>query len=160
MNEINFTEKPTILLIDDTPDDLALMSNLLKDIYKVKIANSGEKGLKIANSDSPPDMILLDILMAGMDGYEVCWRLKHEHKTMDIPVIFLTVMDSMEDEKKGLELGAADFITKPISPPILLARVKNHLAVKAKSDRLHDQNDCLELEVAKLQWPPITVTHK
>ena len=149
MDEHDLIKKPTILVVDDTPDNLALMSSLLKDEYKVKIANGGEKALKIAASDTPPDLILLDITMAGMDGYEVCQRLKLDPKTMHIPVIFLTAKTEVKDEKKGLELGAVDYITKPISPPIVLARVKSHLALKAMADFLRDQNDFLELEVAK-----------
>jgi len=149
MNGLNLIKKATVLVVDDTPDNLALMSNLLKDDYKVKIANGGEKALKIAASDSPPDLILLDIMMPGMDGYEVCQRLKRDPKTVDIPVIFLTAKTEVEDEKKGLELGAVDYITKPISPPIVMARVQNHLALKAMTDFLRDQNDFLELEVVK-----------
>ena len=149
MNEFDFTDKPTILVVDDTPDNLIMMSSLLKSDYKVKIANGGEKALRIAASDSPPDLILLDIMMPDMDGYEVCRRLKLQPNTMNIPVIFLTAKNEMEDEKKGLELGAVDYITKPISPPIVLARVKNHLALKAMDEFLRNQNDFLELEVAK-----------
>ena len=141
--------KATILVIDDTPDNLSLMSGLLKDQYKVKVANSGERGLKIAQSETPPDLILLDIMMPEMDGYEVCQRLKTDHRTRDIPVIFLTAKAEVEDEQQGLALGAVDYITKPISPPIVLARVKNHLALKAVSDFLRDQNDFLEKEVQK-----------
>ena len=115
----------------------------------MKIANGGQKALQIAVSDTPPDLILLDITMAGMDGYEVCQRLKLDPKTMNIPVIFLTAKTEVEDEKKGLELGAVDYITKPISPPIVMARVKNHLALKAMADFLRNQNDFLELEVDK-----------
>ena len=149
MSEHELIKKPTILVVDDTPDNLTLMSSLLKDDYKVKIANGGQKALQIAVSDTPPDLILLDITMAGMDGYEVCQRLKLDPKTMNIPVIFLTAKTEVEDEKKGLELGAVDYITKPISPPIVMARVKNHLALKAMADFLRNQNDFLELEVDK-----------
>ncbi len=149
MDEIELIKKATVLVVDDTPDNLALMNGLLKDDYKVKIANSGEKALKIATSDSPPDLILLDIMMPGMDGYDVCQRLKHNPETMNIPVIFLTAKTEAEDEKRGLELGAVDYITKPISPPIVMARVKNHLALKAMADFLRNQNDFLELEVDK-----------
>jgi len=149
MNDLDYTDKPTILVVDDTPDNLVLMSNLLKKDYKVKIANGGEKALKIAISDSPTDLILLDIMMPAMDGYEVCRQLKLDPRTTNIPVIFLTAKSEMEDEKKGLELGAVDYITKPISPPIVLARVKNHLALKAMDEFLRDQNNFLELEVAK-----------
>lgn len=142
-------DKPTVLVVDDTPDNLALMSMLLRDHYNVRVANSGERGLKLAATGHPPDLILLDIMMPGMDGYEVCQRLKTDPQLRHIPVIFLTAKSSMEDEKKGLELGAVDYITKPISPPIVLARVKTHLAMKASADFLRDKNDYLESEVAK-----------
>ncbi len=141
MDEPHIIEKATILVVDDASDNLALMSDLLKGDYHVKIANSGEKALKIAASKSPPDLILLDIMMARMDGYEVCRRLKRDPVTMNIPVIFITAKVEEEDEKKGLELGAIDYITKPISSPIVMARVKNHLALKAMADFLRDQND-------------------
>ncbi|MFA6016141.1 MAG: response regulator [Gallionellaceae bacterium] len=158
MSEENIVEKATILLVDDAPEDLLLMSNLLKDYYTVKVANCGEKGIMIAMSDTPPDLILLDITMPGMDGYEVCWRLKHDHKTLNIPVIFITGKSDIDAEKKGLELGAVDFLVKPVNPEIVLARVKNQLALKIKSDRLQGQNDSLEIEVAQLQHPlPIDI---
>ena len=144
MAGLDFTERATILVVDDTPDNLALMSSLLKDDYKVRVASGGETALKIASSDSPPDLILLDIMMPGMDGYEVCRRLKCDTGTMNIPVIFLTAKTDAEDEKKGLELGAIDYITKPISPPIVMARVKNHLALKAMADFMQERNADLE----------------
>ena len=149
MVEQGFTERATILVVDDMPDNLTLMSSLLKDDYKVKVASDGGKALMIAASDSPPDLILLDIMMPGMDGYEVCRRLKSAPETMNIPVIFLTARSEVEDEKKGLELGAVDYITKPISPPIVMARVKSHLALKAMAEFLRDKNDFLERKVAK-----------
>ncbi len=149
MNKLDITERATILIVDDTPDNLTLMNNLLKDDYKVKVANGGEKALKIVDSDSPPDLILLDIMMPGMDGYEVCRRFKCDPSTSDIPVIFLTARSEMEDEKKGLELGAVDYIIKPISPHTVLARIKNHLALKTMAEALKDQNTFLEFEVAK-----------
>ncbi|GAA5184026.1 two-component system response regulator [Niveibacterium umoris] len=139
----------TVLVVDDTPDNLTLMSGLLKDVYKVKIANNGEKAIKIAESSAPPDLILLDIMMPGMDGYEVCERLKANPQTRDIPVIFLTAKAEMDDEKRGLDLGAVDYITKPISPPIVLARVHTHLVVKASADFLKDKNAFLEAEVQR-----------
>ena len=142
-------ERPTVLVVDDTPDNLVLMSGLLKDDYRVKVANSGERALKIAISDNPPDLVLLDIMMPEMDGYEVCKRLKAYPATRRIPVIFLTAMAEVEDETKGLSLGAVDYITKPISPPIVLARVKTHLALKAAADFLHDKNAFLKSEVEK-----------
>ena len=141
--------KPTILVVDDTPDNLSLMMELLKDDYKVKLANGGERALKLAAMQPPPDLILLDIMMPGMDGYEVCRRLKANPLTRDVPVVFLTAKTEVEDEKRGLEMGAVDYITKPISPPIVLARVKIHLALKAHADFLRDKNDFLEAEVSK-----------
>lgn len=147
--DLNFSEKSTVLVVDDTPDNLSLISGLLKDDYKVKVANGGEKALKIAQSDSPPDLILLDIMMPDMDGYQVCRHLKADPRTRDIPVIFLTAKVEVEDEKRGLELGAVDYLTKPVSPPIVMARVKNHLALKAHTDFLRDKSEYLEVEVAK-----------
>ncbi|MBB2495717.1 response regulator [Aquipseudomonas ullengensis] len=147
--DVNLLEKATVLVVDDTPDNLALMSDLLKGNYRVKVANSGEKALRISHTGTPPDLILLDIMMPDMDGYEVCQRLKQDPATRDIPVIFLTAKVAVEDERKGFELGAVDYITKPISPPIVMARVKTHLAMKAQADFLRDQNDYLEQEVTK-----------
>jgi putative two-component system response regulator len=152
MKENDVPENATILLVDDSPDNLELMSCLLKDVYQIQVADSGEKALMIALSDTPPDLILLDIMMPGMDGYEVCWRLKQERRALNIPVIFLTAKTDEEDERKGLELGAVDFIAKPINPSIVMARVKNHLALKIKADFLQYKNDGLEIEVAKLQY--------
>lgn len=149
MQSQNLIEKATILIVDDTVDNLNLMNSLLKHEYKIKIANSGEKALRIAGTEQPPDLILLDIMMPGMDGYEVCQQLKLEPKTKHIPVIFLTAKSEIEDEKNGLVLGAVDYITKPISPPIVIARVKNHLALKTMSDFLRNQNEFLESEVDK-----------
>ncbi|MBK6998710.1 MAG: response regulator [Rhodoferax sp.] len=141
MNNLDSTKKATILVVDDLPDNLALMNSLLKESYKVKVAASGDKALEIAASDAPPDLILLDIMMPGMDGHEVCRRLKRDPKSMDIPVIFLTAKSEEEDEQIGLGLGAVDYITKPISPPIVMARVKSHLALKASHDLIRSQRD-------------------
>lgn len=145
----NITEKATILVIDDTPDNLSLMSALLKDIYKVKVANHGDKGFKIATSENPPDLILLDVMMPDIDGYQVCRQLKANAATRDIPVIFLTAKSEEDEEQKGLELGAVDYITKPIIPSIVLARIKAQLQVKAAADFLKDKAAYLEEEVAK-----------
>ncbi|MBP6483932.1 MAG: two-component system response regulator [Rhodoferax sp.] len=141
--------KPTILVVDDTPDNLALMRELLKDDYQVKLANGGERALALAAQTPHPDLILLDIMMPGMDGYEVCQQLKARASTQNIPVVFLTAKTAVEDERKGLEIGAVDYITKPVSPPIVLARVKIHLALKAHADFLSDKSDFLEAEVTK-----------
>ncbi|HET9765511.1 MAG TPA: two-component system response regulator [Thermoanaerobaculia bacterium] len=142
-------DKQTVLIVDDTADNLALVSGLLKDLYKVKVANSGEKALKIARGDNPPDLILLDVMMPGLSGYDVCEQLKADPATRDIPVIFLTALVATEDETRGLELGAVDYVTKPISPPIVLARVATHLKIKAAADFLKDKNEYLENEVAR-----------
>ena len=133
----------TLLVVDDTPENLALMSGLLKDSYQVRVAVNGDRALSIAISDSPPDLILLDIMMPEMDGYEVCRRLKAHAVTRDIPIIFLTARSSIEDEQKGLEMGAVDYITKPINPPIVLARVAAQLSLKARSDFLREKNEFL-----------------
>jgi len=146
---IVFTQKAIILVVDDTPDNLTLMSGLLKDNYLVKVANSGARALKIAQSETPPDLILLDIMMPEMDGYEVCRLLKADNKTRDIPIIFLTAKTEVIDETLGFELGASDYITKPISPPIVLARVETHLSVKRMQDFLKDKNTYLASEVNK-----------
>lgn len=138
-----------ILVVDDTPDNLSLMSGLLKQDYQVKVAPSGERALRIAQSERPPDLILLDVMMPEMDGYEVCRRLKADERTRDIPVVFLTAKSEVADETLGLSLGAVDYITKPISPPIVLARVRTHLALKRVSDFLRDQNTFLETEVQR-----------
>jgi putative two-component system response regulator len=141
--------RPTVLVVDDTPDNLKLMSGLLKDRYRVKIANSGEKALAIASAEAPPDLILLDIMMPGMDGHEVCRRLKADKHTRDIPVIFLTAMSGAEDEESGLKLGAVDYVTKPISPAVVMARVETHLKLKSSADFLRDKAQFLESEVAR-----------
>lgn len=139
----------TILVVDDTPDNLALISSLLKDHYTVKVANSGENALKYLEKQETPDLILLDIMMPGISGYDVIEKLKQNPQTHDIPVIFLTAMSSMEDEEKGLKMGASDYITKPISPSIMLARVKTQLKNKMAADFLKNHNAYLETEVAK-----------
>lgn len=146
---VSLSTRPTILVVDDTPENLMLMQALLRDHYKVKGANNGERALKIAMGDAPPDLILLDIMMPGMDGYEVCRQIKADPRAQHIPVIFLTAKAQAEDEAYGLSLGAADYITKPISPPIVLARVRSQLALKASSDFLRDKNEYLEAEVVK-----------
>lgn len=148
-NTLNLSGKPSILVVDDAPDNLTLIASLLKDAYQVKVANNGEKALRIAGADNSPDLVLLDIMMPGMDGHEVCRRLKQDPATAHIPVIFLTARAEATDEEAGLALGAVDYITKPISPAILLARVRTQLQLKASADFLRDQNAFLESEVAR-----------
>ena len=148
-NSLDFSEGAVILVVDDTPDNLAVMSQLLKGSYRVIVANNGERALKLARAFPRPDLILLDIMMPGMSGYDVIRALKADSATHHIPVIFLTAMSETEDEQKGLDLGAADYITKPISPPIVLARIRTQLENKAMGDFLRDQNAYLESEVSR-----------
>ena len=145
----NAMEKETILIVDDTPDNLAILGELLMPNYQVRVANSGHNALIAADIDPLPDLILLDIMMPEMDGYEVIKHLKNNPRTSDIPVIFITALDTCEDEAKGLDLGAMDYISKPVRAPILLARVKGQLEIKAARDILRDQNNWLELEIAR-----------
>ncbi len=139
----------TILIVDDTPQNLAILGELLKPHYRVRVANSGENALRAANSDPRPDLILLDVMMPGMSGHEVIRRLRGQTDTKAIPVIFITAMVASEDEEFGLELGAVDYITKPFNPSIVLARVRTQLELKQARDRLAQENDWLEHEVAR-----------
>ncbi len=141
--------KATILVVDDAPENIALMSSLLRDAYRTRVATNGEKALEIARQGEPPDLVLLDIEMPGLDGYEVCRVLKGDPATAGIPVIFLTSRSNMDDERRGLELGAEDYVTKPISPSIVMARVKTHLQLKSVRDFFRDKSDFLEKEVAR-----------
>jgi CheY-like chemotaxis protein len=138
------TETPdpsTILVVDDAPESLDLLKQVLSPDYKVRVAISGEAALKVARQ-TPPDIILLDVMMPGIDGYEVCRRLKAEDTFKHVPVIFITAKDEVEDEEKGFSVGAVDYITKPISPPLVKARIATHLA-------LHHQRR--ELEEARIR---------
>jgi putative two-component system response regulator len=140
------TSKLTILAIDDTPANIDVVKGVLASNYLVQAAVNGKMALKIIEKKRP-DLILLDIMMPEMDGYEVCRRLKENEETRDIPIIFLTAKAEVSDETKGLELGAVDYITKPISPGILKERVKNHLELKSARDYLKQQNEILEEKV-------------
>jgi diguanylate cyclase (GGDEF)-like protein len=126
----------TILAVDDAPENLQVLNAVLKDHYRVKVATSGERALALATGAEPPDLILLDVMMPGMDGYEVCARLKEDPRTRDIPVLFVSARDEEEDEARGLALGAIDYIVKPIRPSIVQARVRNHLELKRSRDLL------------------------
>lgn len=137
--------KATVLVVDDTPQNLSLMSDVLENDYTVKLAPSGARALKIATTH-PPDIVLLDIMMPEMDGYEVCRQLKANPLTKDIPVIFLTAVTEIDSEEIGLKLGAIDYLTKPVSPAIVLARIRNHLALKAAYDGMREKNRLIEIE--------------
>lgn len=127
-----------ILIVDDTRENIQILAEALGLSYKISVATNGEDALRIAGSEEPPDLILLDIMMPGMDGYEVCVRLKKEDRTEKIPVIFITAKIRVEDETMGLEMGAVDYITKPFSLPIVKARVKAHLELKRNRDLLEN----------------------
>ncbi|HIJ82796.1 MAG: response regulator receiver protein [Magnetococcales bacterium] len=137
------TRKPIILVVDDTAENIDVLNDALISDYTVRSATSGQIALKAANVKPHPDLILLDIMMLDMDGYEVCRRLKADSATREIPIIFVTTKSEMADELEGLKLGAVDYITKPFSIPIVLARVKTQLALSAAHRKLDDQNQIL-----------------
>ncbi len=139
----------TILIVDDSPENLTVLNELLQPTYRVLVATSGRKALRIAVTPPYPDLIMLDVMMPGMDGYQVFEHLRADPSTRDIPVIFVTAMDSTEAELHGLDVGAVDYITKPIVPPIVLARVHTQLELKQARDWLRDENSYLEAEIAK-----------
>src|SRR5688572_17216222 len=120
-------EKKTILLVDDAPANIQVAREILKDIYKTRVATSGAKALELVKVAPAPDLILLDVMMPEMDGYDVCTRLKADASTRDIPIIFLTGMTDAADETRGFSVGAVDYIHKPFSPAVVLARVQTHL---------------------------------
>ncbi len=139
----------TVLVVDDTKENLNVIGHLLRPYYHVRVANSGARALEIAFATPQPDLILLDVMMPEMDGYQVLMSLRENLATNKIPVIFVTAMDADEDEERGLALGAVDYITKPVKPALLLARVKAQLELKAARDVLADQNAYLDAEVHK-----------
>ena len=141
----------TILIVDDTPINLGVISGALKDRYKTKVATNGEKALAIAAGVDKPDLILLDVMMPEMDGYEVCRRLKADPATTDIPVLFLTGQTGTEDETKGFEVGAVDYIHKPFSEPVVKARVHTHLMLREAHEQIAKQLLAInvELEMAR-----------
>lgn len=140
---------PTILIVDDTPENLSILGELLQHDYRVRAANSGRRALQIAQGQPAPDLILLDVMMPEMDGFAVLEQLRANPATHNIPVVFVTAMDGTHDEEHGLECGAVDYITKPIRPSIVLARVRTQLDLKRARDILHDHNSYLEAEVAR-----------
>jgi putative two-component system response regulator len=132
--------KQIILVVDDSPENIDILSGMLDQDFIIKVALNGERALKIARGDTPPDLILLDIMMPDIDGYEVCRRLKESKLTKNIPVIFITAKNEITDETKGFEIGAVDYIIKPLSAPVVKVRVNTHLA-------LYDQSRALEKKV-------------
>mgnify|MGYP001766671623 CR=1 FL=1 len=148
--------QPSILIVDDTPENLSVLGELLQPAYRVRAANSGKRALQIASGDPPLDLILLDVMMPEMDGYAVLEELQAMPSTRDIPVIFVTAMDGTDDEERGLGMGAVDYITKPIRPGIVLARVRTQLELKRARDILSDQNSFLEAEVRRRMQENLT----
>jgi len=144
-------EVKTLLLVDDAPANIQIANSILKDTYKIRIATNGAKALELANVAPLPDLILLDVMMPEMDGYEVCTRLKIAAETRDIPVIFLTGQTEIEDETRGFEVGAVDYIHKPLSPAIVKARVQTHLMLRGIRKQLASQLLAIqkELETAR-----------
>ena len=141
--------QPTILIVDDMQSNISILSGMLKDKYRIKVAKSGQKALEIIASGTI-DLVLLDVVMPQMDGYEVCKILKHDDKTKDIPVIFITGNTSKEDEERGFELGAVDYITKPSTPSTVKARVNTHINLRLRqleleklSQAMQEQNEIL-----------------
>ena len=141
--------RSTVLIVDDTPENLTILGETLRPHYRVRAAISGERALHAVTIGALPDVILLDVMMPDMDGYQVLQALQADAATRDIPVIFVTAMDSVEGETHGLALGAVDYITKPFNPDIVLARVRTHIELAKARERLHDENAWLEREVAR-----------
>jgi putative two-component system response regulator len=141
--------QPTVLVVDDVPENLTVLGELLCDEYTVRAANSGPAALHLAHVKPQPDLILLDVMMPGMDGYQVMAHLRADPATRHIPVICVTALSDSEEEERGLQLGAADYITKPLKPRVVLARVRSQIELKRARDQLSDQNAFLEAEVAR-----------
>ena len=129
-------QKPTILIVDDVPTNVRILAEALSSVYKIKVAGNGADALEIARREPRPDLILLDVMMPEMDGFEVCRRLKADMRSQKIPVIFATAMNSESDEERGLNLGAVDYITKPFVIPVAKARIRNHIRLKQQADLL------------------------
>ncbi|WP_373953984.1 HD domain-containing phosphohydrolase [Vibrio pomeroyi] len=147
------SRKPIVLVVDDTPSNLDVLTAILKDTYQVKVAINGTIGIKIAKMVPQPDLILLDIMMPDIDGYEVCSQLKAQPNTAHIPIIFVTAKMDPEAEVKGLSLGAVDYLTKPITPEIALQRVKTHIALYDQQRALFSQvkDKTQEINLGKLE---------
>ena len=147
--ELNPKSQKTILVVDDTPENLTVMGEILMPFYSVRVASSGQRALAVMKSSQRPDLVLLDVMMPEMNGYQVIDKIRSAPETADIPVIFVTALGSSEDETHGLDLGAVDYITKPYKPAIVLSRIRTQLELKEARDRLKDQNSWLEAEVAR-----------
>ena len=147
MGESTHEGRQTILVVDDMPENLHVVGGLLSPYYRVLVANSGMRALEIVQSNAPPDLILLDVMMPEMDGYQVLARLKELPALAETPVIFLTAMNSGEDEAKGIMLGAADYLVKPVQPVVLQARVRHQLALSSARYALHRHRAELEQRV-------------
>lgn len=133
--------RPRILIVDDVPANIKILGEAIRGEYEIAIATNGARALEIARAETPPDLILLDIIMPGLDGYEVCRQLKQDRVCGEIPIIFITSMNEADDEARGFEAGVVDYITKPFSLPIVQARVRTHLALKRQRDELRSLNE-------------------
>jgi CheY-like chemotaxis protein/anti-sigma regulatory factor (Ser/Thr protein kinase) len=141
------SKSETILLVDDQPENISIMIEALHSLYTLLAATDGATALERVAGEPRPDLVLLDVMMPGMSGHEVCRRIKDDLATRDIPVIFVTSLDDPDDEARGLRIGASDYITKPISPPVVQARVRAHLDLKRAREQLQSQNTALEERV-------------
>ena len=142
--------KPTLLIVDDVPENLLVLYKILRDEYEIVGATSGTEALQLAAS-SRPDLILLDVMMPELDGYEVCRLLKKDSRNRDVPVIFISALNEEIDEMRGFEVGAVDFVMKPIKPPILLHRVAVHLELQARRQALLSRNEELQAALARVK---------
>src|SRR5215469_7550251 len=140
-------ERKTVLLVDDSPANIQAANSILKEDYKIRAATNGPKALQLANTEPAPDVILLDVMMPESDGYEVCAQLKGSPETREIPVIFLTSLTGTEDETRGFEVGAVDYIHKPFSPPVVKARVRTHLMLREMREQLARQLKAIKEEL-------------
>ena len=146
---LNANGRSHVLVVDDQPDNLLILEDMLGEEHAVHTADSGREALAWVEGGEPVDLVLLDVMMPDLDGFEVCRRLKANAAVRDIPVIFLTTLQSADDEERGLSLGAEDFIHKPFSPAVVIARVRNHLALSRASRLLRSRNEDLEIAVAE-----------
>ena len=140
-------KKYTILIVDDEPTNVAVLNAMLRNSYKVKAALNGVDAIKIARTHPQPDLILLDVIMDKVDGFEVCKILKADTNTKQIPIVFVTALNESKSDKKGIEIGAIDFFNKPYSAPIILKRIENHLSSLQKSRDLHQLLEQRDREV-------------